>query len=332
MLSVGIIGLGAISKVHVEAVERLPNAEITAVCDTDPDKREKYPYKFYLNAEDMLKNEELDCVHICLPHYEHVAMTELAVKYKTPVFLEKPVGLSTAQWTRLINLEKKSGIKIGICLQNRYNQTTLEALKAITSKVYGELKGCKAILTWDRRKNYYDKDPWRSKVDESGGGVMLSQAIHLLDLIGLFGGEITSVKGFAGNLMLEDIEVEDTACGSIYHSNGVTSVFYCTVAHHRDTPVSFELDFGTATLELRENRLIQLKDDEEKILAEDLVNEDKYKSYYGTGHQVVIKAFYGALTAGTNRYIHLTDAFRVSKLIEGVMESARSGKRVDINA
>lgn len=332
MLRIGIAGLGVISGIHLEAIGRLSEqAAVTAVCDIDPGKREKVPgAAFYTDLETMLKEEELDCIHICLPHHLHVPAAKLAARYGINVFLEKPAGLNTPDVEKLLADSSTEPVKIGVCLQNRYNNTTRKLLEILENSTYGALKGCKAIVTWDRTKDYYTKDPWRGKLAESGGGVMLSQAIHTMDLLELFCGTPVWVKGMAGNMLLEEIEVEDTACAHMAFENGASAVFYGTVTHCSNSSIELEIVTENAVFYIKNNRLILLENHRETVLAEDSILPGG-KDYYGYSHYNAIREFYLELEGRGGSHVSLQEAVKVNVLIDKIMESAKSGRKVYFN-
>lgn len=125
MLRAAVIGLGDISNIHIPAIQANPNVELVAVCDIDETLKDRVPgVRFYTSYEKMLESEALDCVHNCLPHHLHYSVTKACVEKGVHVFLEKPLGLNTEEALELVKLEEDhSDIKIGLCHQNRYNET-----------------------------------------------------------------------------------------------------------------------------------------------------------------------------------------------------------------
>lgn len=330
MLKIAIIGLGVISVAHIDAIQHQPDVELVAVCDIDPGKKNLVPSaRFYTDIEIMCENEQIDCAHVCLPHHLHVPVALQLAKHGIHVFLEKPAGLNAEDAARLLTAEEIYGVKIGICLQNRYNNTTQYLRKLIEKGTYGRLIGMRAMVAWDRRENYYDKDPWRGKTDQAGGGVMLSQAIHTLDLLCLFGGQVEWVSGLSGNLLLEEIEVEDTAAGYIRYTNGAGAIFYTTVTHCKNDSIEIELVFEKKTLHLDDLLLVEKSDSGSILLAEN----DRIvrgKNYYGAGHTKAIAAFYRSIVHGTVEYITVEEAMRSIKLIDAVLQSAKTKARVGL--
>lgn len=329
MLKIGIVGLGVISATHIDAIKKLSNiAVITAVCDCDIRKKEKVTgVAFYTNLEEMLDKEILDCLHICLPHYLHVWAASLAARHCVHVFMEKPAGLNCQEIECLETTSGIENIKLGVCLQNRYNITTKRIIELIKNHTYGRVQGCKAIVAWDRTKDYYTKDPWRGKKKEAGGGIMLSQAIHTLDLMRLFCGEIQWVKGLTGNLLLEDIEVEDTACAYIQFQDNIRGIFYGTVTHCDNSSVEIELVMEQGSLILKNNRLIYLLNHREELLAEDTIMEGG-KDYYGYSHFFAVQDFYKHLLGRGGSFISLEEGKKTERLIEIINLSSELGKRI----
>lgn len=328
MLRIGIVGLGSVSATHLRAIERIGGAKLAAACDIDAAKREKVPQiPFYTELEEMLKKEKLDCLHICLPHFLHVPAVLLAARYRVNAFVEKPVGLNTADAERLLKDPDVQKIRVGVCLQNRYNETTRKALELIGSGAYGRVKGCKAIVAWDRRENYYSKDPWRGRLAEAGGGVMLSQAIHTIDLMEQFCGKPVWVKGMAGKLLLEEPEVEDTACAHISFENGVNAVFYGTVTHCCNSSIELEIVLENAVLCIKNDRLVRIETQGETVLAQNQIMTGG-KPYYGYGHTNAIREFYLELEGKGGSHISIEEGMKSVALIDKILESARLGRRV----
>lgn len=326
MLKVGIVGLGAISSTQIEAISRLSDmAEIKALCDCDSSKKVNIENtNFYTDVEEMLKKENLDCLHICLPHYLHKPTTILAAKYGVNVFMEKPAGINSEEITEMEKIVNDSGIKVGICFQNRFNATTQKAQEIIRSGKYGKVKGCKAIVTWDRRENYYTKDLWRGKKDKAGGGVMITQAIHSLDLMKLFCGDIEWVKGLTGNLLLENIEVEDTACAYIQFKNGIGGIFYGTVTHCFNSSVEIEIVLEKGVLQIKNNKLTYIDSDGETIFAKDNPDTMVVEGEYQT-----MNLFYRKLmNLEGGDYISLEEAKQDNILIEKIAQSAQEKRKV----
>lgn len=321
-LRIGIIGLGDVSSVHINAIQLSDKSELVAVCDIDESKNNLVEgINFYTNYNEMIEKEELDCVHICLPHYLHYPVTKDVVSKNINVLLEKPLCISIDEVKKFNELDNKTDANICICLQNRYNNTTKTLLEIIKSKKYGNLKAIKGMVIWSRKKSYYTIKPWRGKMKYSGGGVMINQAIHTIDLIQLFGGEIESIKGSIHNLLDYDIEVEDTAIANINFKNGARGIFVSTVAYADNSSVEIEVILDNAKFLMKDNTLYKCDFETQKIITKDKLFEGA-KHYYGSSHIELINSYYNALINNTKDYINVSDSSNSMKIIHSIRVSS----------
>jgi|GEM_PF-583940 len=221
MKRAAIIGCGTIFQVHLPIIVANPEIELCAVCDNNPAVQEKLPaaakaVPFYTDYEELLEKEHPDVVHLCLPHYLHVPVSEYFASHGVNVFCEKPVGLNTAQAKEFVEFEAAHPeVKIGICLQNRLNRTTVELKKIIDGGEYGKVIGCRGFVPWFRGKAYYDEQPWRGQLETAGGGCMINQSVHTLDLLYYLCGDIDAIHGSVNQLADYGIEVEDTVAARL---------------------------------------------------------------------------------------------------------------------
>ena len=211
-----IIGCGAISSKHADAIINTGNALIAA-CDTDSAALsnfcKKYNCRGYADYKAMLDKEMPDAVHICLPHYLHFEAADYALSKDIAVFLEKPPAVNESELERLYKYSDK---KLTVCFQNRFNATTESALEIIRSGKYGKLVGANAYVTWNRYGDYYTKSNWRGKKRTEGGSVLINQAIHTLDLLCFLLGSPTAVRSTLSELDHPYTDTEDTAFSVIY--------------------------------------------------------------------------------------------------------------------
>lgn len=332
MLNIGVIGLGDVSKVHLSAIQQNPNVKLVAVCDLDQTKNINKEINFYTNYKEMLDKETLDCVHICLPHHLHFTVTKACVDRGIHVFLEKPLAHDLYEANQLVQLEKENkDVKICICLQNRLNETVETVQEFIASGKYGHITGVKGLVTWYRPKSYYDEKPWRGKMNLAGGGVMINQAIHTLDLMQLFGGEIQSIRGSIDHLSDYDIEVEDTATAKINFTNGATGLFFATIVNSGNSSVELQVIFERGKLTIKDSILTKVNADGKKV---EIIEDTKLpgtKFYYGASHAKLIAHFYQCIKNDHNDYIHAKDALISMKMIDGIRKSSEAKQEILLN-
>lgn len=330
MKRAAVIGLGDISQIHLAAIAQNPEIELAAVCDIDESARERAPLgvPFYTDYEEMIRTERPDCVHICLPHYLHVPVAKKAVELGCNVFCEKPVALTGAQAQEFADFEAAhAGKKICICLQNRLNETT-EALKEIIdSGKYGKVVGARGIVPWYRAKEYYDVKPWRGKWETAGGGCMINQTVHTLDLLYFLGGPIRSLHGTASQLLDYGIEVEDTVSARLHYENGAEGLFMASIADYKNENVQIAVQLENAEFAIIDDVLYRIDQGEKERLVEN-ARLPGTKFYYGASHAKLIGKFYRQLETDGDDYIHVRDAVMSLRLIDAVQKSSREGKAV----
>lgn len=334
MLRVGLIGLGTVSYIHKLAIESNELGSIVAVSDIDTATKKEYEgIPFYEDFEEMLKNGNLDVVHICLPHDLHVPITKKCIEYDAHVFLEKPLAMDYAEALTLNKITKNSDKKVGLCFQNRYNNTTRELLHRLADspkEVVGEVKAVKGVVTWFRPESYYEAQPWRGELNRAGGGTITNQSIHTIDLMGLFGGPVQACKGKLMNLSDYDIEVEDTAAANYEFSNDTSGLYFATNVYANNSSVELEVITTKKRYLIKENQLIEYSHTNEdgKVLVQDEIFEST-KSYYGYGHKMAIETFYQAIKDDTKEYITIEDSLNSVLMVDLLKESSKQNKKID---
>ncbi len=179
MVRVAVIGLGSIAQIHIPILRSLPQVQLCAACDIDPNRAELAPdVPFYTDHIDLMEKEKPDCVQLCLPHWLHYPVAKAAVERGIHVFTEKPLALDGKEAAEFASLEKAHPeIAIGLCFQNRYNETTEALQTLLRSGAGGKIQSIKGLVIWSRPKSYYESAPWRGSMATAGGGVLINQAM-----------------------------------------------------------------------------------------------------------------------------------------------------------
>ncbi|WP_285768408.1 Gfo/Idh/MocA family oxidoreductase [Peribacillus sp. SI8-4] len=330
MLKTAVIGLGDISPIHILAIQANPLVELCAVCDIDDALKDSVPgVKFYEDYQEMIELEAVDCVHLCLPHHLHYPVAKYCIEQGVHVFLEKPLGLNIEEGLALVKLEEgNKHVRLCVCLQNRFNESFEKLLIEVESGKYGKVLGVKGIVAWSRPPSYYEMKPWRGKMAHSGGGVMINQALHTLDLMQLIGGEVVSIKGEVSRLLDYEIEVEDTAAAHITFENGARGLFFATIANADNDSVELQVMLEKGKLTIKDSILFSI-DEEGKMerLAEDAKLPGS-KFYYGASHAKLIDAFYHSILFDTQAYVHAREAIQSLKMIEAIRKSSQMKKAI----
>lgn len=335
MVRTVILGMGTISVVHLTALEAMSDkVEIVGLCDKNPEKLEPYQgrYPVFTDLDEMLAEAKPDVAHICLPHAAHLPALRTVCAAGVAAFTEKPVTAHATEADELLELSKDPANKIGVSFQNRYNPTFLNALEIVRSGEYGALRFVRGSVPWYRPLAYYETAPWRGTVAEAGSGVMINQAIHTLDqMLVLGGGQAVNVRGMVGSLLGYPIEVEDTAVARFSLANGATGLFAATISHVANESVGLKIYLERAVLEISDGTLCvtelgtETPQTEPRELCRDIPLGGS-KSYYGSSHSLAIRAFYQALSEGTDEYIHVADSVPSIYTIDAILESSRNGQ------
>lgn len=327
MIRVALIGLGSIAKIHIPILLSIKNVELCAVCDTDPQRKSMAPdVPFYTDYLQMMTQTRPDCVHLCLPHWLHYPVAKAAVERGIHVFTEKPLALDLPQACEFAQLETENPqVNIGLCLQNRYNNTTLALKQIIQNGTYGKVQSITGLVLWSRPRSYYEIAPWRGRMATAGGGVMINQGIHTLDLMTYLCGKVISLKGSISQLLDYGVEVEDTASAHLTFANGATGHFYATVANGENTDVQISVTMEKGKFLIRDE-VLYMEQDSKKIPLTENTRMTGEKFYYGTSHAKLIALFYEDMEKGTCRYPKARDGIASMALIEAIRRSDKSGR------
>lgn len=323
MRNVCIVGYGAVGPVHAAALEAIENVQLYAVCDINLQKlnvcRDKYGCKGFSDFDEMLLDTNIDAVHICTPHHLHKEMAVKALAAGKAVVLEKPVGISLAEMEELRAISKEQ-TKMPLCvmLQNRTNACVAKLKEQIESKDVGALQGIIATLNWHRDEAYYEQDAWRGKWQTEGGGLLINQAVHLVDLMLYFGGAVKEYKSDIHRWRITGIEVEDTASAIVQFENGAKGVFHATNCYITDEAFQLELRFEKAHFRYADGLLYEILDGNARVLAKDEKLQIG-KSYWGCGHQTVIRNFYEG-----KDYPGIEDAYGAMKFVFEIYDKKKS--------
>lgn len=328
-----IVGCGNIAQVHGKAIAQLEQGCLAAVADSCPEAAERlaaaYGAKPYSDLETMLREEAIDVLHICTPHYLHVPMAAAALERGVHVFLEKPPAMNRRQWEQLREAAGHcpGGTRIGVCFQNRYNGSVGYVKEQLGQGVYGGLLGARGFVTWRRDQAYYASGGWRGRKETEGGGVLINQAIHTLDLLQYFMGErALAVEAVMDRQHLPDsIEVEDTAALYMDYPRG-RACLYASNSYVSDVPPIIELECEKARVRIEDTR-VTVYESAGEIRERDFREKERPgKSYWGAGHFSAIREFYRCVLSGERFFLELEDVENTMELMFKAYESA--GRRV----
>jgi UDP-N-acetyl-2-amino-2-deoxyglucuronate dehydrogenase len=223
-IKTALVGCGKVGHLHAAALRDLPESEFVAVCSRTPEKAkafaEKYHVAAFTDVREMLAKTKAEAVLICTPHPEHAAPTIAAAEAGAHALVEKPLASSLADCDAMLAAARAHKTILSTVCQRRFYPPAQRIRRAIDDGKIGKpVLGAATMFGW-RDEAYYKSDPWRGSWKHEGGGVLVNQSPHLLDLLIWYMGEIDEVFGYWGNLNHPYIEVEDTAVAVVRFKNG----------------------------------------------------------------------------------------------------------------
>ncbi|MDO5535836.1 MAG: Gfo/Idh/MocA family oxidoreductase [Propionibacteriaceae bacterium] len=322
-----IVGFGDVAIIHHEAITAIDGVDLVGVVDTDADRRELAATLLgvpaFATVDELVDAASPDVVHVTTPHHQHITPTLAALERGVHVLQEKPLAASIEDGQRLVDWADgwtPGRPQVGICFQNRYNVSSQELRRLLDSGELGAVHGAYASVVWTRTADYYKAKPWRGSRAESGGGLLINQAIHTLDLVQWFMGDVVDIAGHVATHKFGDvIEVEDTAEMLLTHDSGLKTSFYATLTAPQHRPVEFELDCENAYVTLRNGLSVHWKDGRVTTTAERKAPSGG-RSYWGVSHELLIRDFYASVDDPEPFWIGPAEAMKSLQILKRTYE------------
>jgi len=228
----GIIGAGLIADFHARAINSLPNANLAGICGTNQQKvnalAKKYNCRAYMDYEELLKSTDIDIVTIATPSGAHMEPSVMAAIHGKHVICEKPLDISLERIDRMIDAHEKAGTKLGGIFNYRYNNSLSHIKKAVDDGRFGTITCASVYVPWWRPESYYSGS-WHGTKKLDGGGALMNQGIHMIDILQHLMGPVESLQAYTATLA-HNIEVEDTAVCILRFKRGPLGMIYGTTA------------------------------------------------------------------------------------------------------
>ncbi len=331
----GIVGCGVVAPTHAMALENIMGAELVAVADRSESRVQQFAREFgvantYTSHEDLLSDDGIDAVCICTPHHLHAPIAIEAAKAGKHVLIEKPMATNLEDADELIRLCDEGDLRLGVVFQHRFDAASTYIKELVDSGELGTIALASVYVKWFRAADYYDPSSWRGTWATAGGGVLINQAIHAMDVLCWFIGDVQSVVGYAG-ARVHDIEVEDTAAAALRFASGAFGVVEASTTTYPQTDERIEIAGSRGTVTIEGGQIIQHELAGRDAEMPKLALEDprfRGKSYYGTSHPRVIEDFVQAVSEGRAPAVDGREGRKVLEVIFAIYESARTGREV----
>ena len=324
-----VIGCGMISKNHFKALKNVENADCVVACDIRPERAAAAAEAYDIPHTEteyhkVLDNPEIDVVHICLPHYLHAQVAIEAMEHGKHVLCEKPMALDPADAEKMIEVRDRTGRTLGICFQNRYNDSSRYMRSLMDSGRMGKVLGARGAVFWNRNPEYYTESDWRGTLDKEGGSALENQAIHTFDLMQWLTVPIKTVEASCSTKRHKGvIETEDTCDVFMTGPNGERFVFFCTNCYVKNAPVELEIVCENGSIRMVVNLVTTELDG--KTETKDFSSGTVFgKDYWGSGHGFLIEDYYTKLAAGERFPVSGEEAIVSTRLLHAVYSSAKN--------
>ena len=228
MIGFGIIGGGMISRFHAEAIKAIPNAKLIGIYGRNEVKTKaiatEYQCNYHSSIEGLLSDSSITAVSIATPSGAHLSGCLAAARAGKHVICEKPLEINTDRINQIVKVCEDENVILSGIFNRRFNSAVVSLKKAIDQGRFGKIALCSAYIKWYRDQAYYDGGAWRGTWELDGGGALMNQSIHTIDLLQYLAGPIAKLTGSVGCITHENIEVEDNAVALLQFKNGAKGV------------------------------------------------------------------------------------------------------------
>ena len=335
----GIVGCGVIAPFHARAIGELPNARLVAVADDDPERARDLASEFEAEAagvDELLGHPDIDVVCVCVPSGRHAEVGVRAAAARKHVVVEKPIDVTLEAADRLIAACAEAGVVLSVISQHRWDPGVRELKELADSGRLGKLILGDAIVKWYRPQAYYDSGSWRGTRNLDGGGALMNQAVHYVDLLQWVMGPVERVFARTRTAAHERIEVEDVAVAVLDFAGGAVGILEASTAVYPGMSERLEVSGtgGSAIVEAGVLTVRELKEEKGETSAygasvgstDGASSNPTEISYFG--HREQLRDVLEAIDTGRKPAIDGAEARKALEIILAVYESARTGHDV----
>jgi len=340
-----LVGAGVIGKHHGLVISQLADRiDLVAVVDIDRPKAERLAAERggtpYASVTEALAAEDIDVVVVCTPTGRHGEVAIEALAAVKHVIVEKPAEITVARTDEIIEAQRKAGTVVTVISQHRFDPATETTLAAIRKGELGRITSGIASIDWWRGQSYYDSGDWRGTWELDGGGALMNQGVHTVDLLVAALGRPVEVFAYTGTLAHQRIEVEDVAVGVVRFESGALGVLHATTAAYPGLSALLQVhgDRGSSVIDNDQLTFFEVTPEgagpEEKLMgttsARAVPTAGSDPGRLSDAHRLQYVNFLGALDGTDELRVDLATNRQSIAVITGAYESARTGKPVDL--
>jgi UDP-N-acetyl-2-amino-2-deoxyglucuronate dehydrogenase len=337
-----IVGAGKVGGLHALAIQQIPYARLCAVCDTDEararDLAKGFGAHWSTDLEEVVSQPDIDIVNVCTPSGLHMVIAMTAAAAGKHVMVEKPIEITLSRADQIIEAARKHNVALGVFFPSRFTEGVQAAREAIKAGRLGRLVLCDAYVKWYRTQEYYDQGGWRGTWALDGGGALMNQAIHTIDLLQWLAGPVRDVCARTETLA-HRMQTEDTAVALVTYSSGALGVIQATTSAWPGQRARLEISGERGTIVLEEGIITQWKLSDARPGEEDtmLGLEDRA----GTGasdpmgigydkHQRQIEDFIAAVREHRSPLVDGEEGRKAVEVITAIYRAAETGRVVSL--
>ncbi len=328
---VALVGCGRVSVVHADALAKIEEAELALAVDIRPERAKEYAGQYGCRWSDDFEaalGEGIDAVQICTPHYLHAPMAIAAAKAGKHILTEKPMAIKVEDAYAMIRAAEENGVTLGVIFQTRCNEASLAVKAAVDSGRLGRVLGARAILTWSRDEEYYRESDWKGTWDKEGGGVLIDQAIHTIDLLQWVLGPVSNLEARCDTRVHATLAVEDVAEVYFHFQSGARACLYANNFYTYDADVILEFHGEKGVAQIVKD-VAHIRTGNETLVVEPTTDDLTLgKNYWGLKHRAQIQNFYRSILAGERPFVDGCEGVRALEIVQAIYESARTREPV----
>jgi UDP-N-acetyl-2-amino-2-deoxyglucuronate dehydrogenase len=359
-LRFAVVGCGVIGKLHAEVLEASPDAAVSVLVDVDAAAAEKVAQLLggavpvTTSLDEALARDDVDAVAICVPSGAHAQIAVAALEAGRHVVVEKPVDVTVAAAAPIAAAAAAApaGTVATVISQHRFDPASVVVREAVAAGRFGRITSAVATVSWYRSQSYYDSGAWRGTWELDGGGALMNQGVHTVDLLLWFLGTPVDVMAHAGLLAHERVEVEDTVAAVVRFESGALATLHATTAAYPGLSVRLQVmgDAGSAVIDDDRLRYFHSRElasaeaagdagvsdargdrsDQTALVLSDDEDTDPTRGPMFSGHARQYRDIVEAIRTGRRPGVTLDDALLALATVQAVYESARTGAPVRV--
>lgn len=336
----GIIGPGSIARVHSKAIQQSKNAELVAIYGRDEGKTRAFADQQGIVAcfdlEELLSRKDIDAITIATASGTHLEIATQAALKNKHILCEKPLDVTTARAEQLVAMCAENNVKLGVFFQARFDESIQLAKRAISSGRLGKILLASCQMRWFRNQDYYDSAAWRGTWALDGGGCLMNQGIHSIDLLLYLAGNPVAVSAFQGPITHQRIEVEDNLCALVRFESGAIGTIETSTSCAPGFPRRIEISGEKGSITIEGNQIVRWVFDEMKLEDEAIASIGEVNSGGAAdptaidinGHRLIVEDFVTSLRERRVSFIDGIEGKKSVDLVCAVYESMRSNTAV----